>query len=204
MRPTCDQVAPRVGRLVDTVAPAAVRRAVRFARADPHDRGIGGRDRDIADGRHGSLFEDRRPRRAAVGRLPDAARRRADVDDRAGSDSTPATALIRPPMTAGPMLRKARVPSAASAPAGQRVCPEAAPAATDVSTRASSARPVRASRPVRGLMCPLEGASEAVRPRTRVLRHARDASRAFTIHLRYRASHQRPHDQQRDRVQERP
>ena len=40
---------------------------------------IGGRDGERADGLRGLVVEDRRPAHAAVGGLPDAARRRADV-----------------------------------------------------------------------------------------------------------------------------
>ena len=71
-----------VGRLVDAGAERRALAVVRLAGADVDDVGVGRRDRDVADRRDRVLVEDRRPGRAVVGRLPDAAGREADVDDR--------------------------------------------------------------------------------------------------------------------------
>ena len=68
-----------VGREVDAVPVDDVVAGVRFARPHPDEIRVGGRDGDGAD-RGRVLFEDRFERHAAVDRLPDATRRRADVD----------------------------------------------------------------------------------------------------------------------------
>src|SRR4029453_13712391 len=72
--------AAAVGRFED--ADAWHRRAeqVRLASPDPDDVGIRFRDRDVADAGARFVLEDRAPRRAAVVRRPDPARREADVD----------------------------------------------------------------------------------------------------------------------------
>src|SRR5262249_52127320 len=70
----------RVGGLVDAVAlHIAVADGTSFARAGPDGLGIAGRDRKRADRLRALLIEDRDPALAGVGRLPDAARRRARV-----------------------------------------------------------------------------------------------------------------------------
>ena len=82
----------------DLKTPAPERRAlavVRLAGSDVDDVGVRRRDRDVADRRDRILVEDRRPRRAVVGGLPDPASREADVDDR-GLLSTTAMSSITP------------------------------------------------------------------------------------------------------------
>ena len=77
------QMRPRragVGGLVDAVAGGEVRPLQAFAAADVDDVRIGRRDRDGADRSGGLVVEDRRPRPAGVGRLPDAAVHGADVE----------------------------------------------------------------------------------------------------------------------------
>ena len=75
-----------VGGLVDAVADRHGVARPRFARAHPHDLRIGRVDRDRADRLHRLLVEHRLERRAAVGRLPDAAARGADVQQRLAVD----------------------------------------------------------------------------------------------------------------------
>ena len=77
-------VGPRTAAVVALVHAVAVRdRALRIplAGADPHDVRPLRIDRHPSDRKRSLSVEDRLPRRAAVGRLPDAARRGADVDD---------------------------------------------------------------------------------------------------------------------------
>ena len=68
-----------VGRLVHTIAHGDVRTDVRFAGADPDDGRIRHRHRQRARGVCVLLVEDRPPDDPSVGRLPDAAARRAGV-----------------------------------------------------------------------------------------------------------------------------
>ena len=88
-----------VGGLVDAVAHhVAVADRPRFAGAGPHDARIRRRDRERADRLHRLLVEDRREGPRAVGGLPDAARRGADVVGRrvargAGDGRDPACGL---------------------------------------------------------------------------------------------------------------
>ena len=78
--PICVQVLPAIGGLVDAVALDDVAAQLRLAHADVDDVGIGGRDGDGADrGGLQRLVGDRRPGRAAVGRLPEAAAGGAEV-----------------------------------------------------------------------------------------------------------------------------
>ena len=71
---------PRVGGLVDAVADREVRTRQAFAAADVQDVGIRRRDDDPADRAGRLVVEDRLPRAAGVGRLPDAAVDHADVE----------------------------------------------------------------------------------------------------------------------------
>ena len=64
---------------VDPVAPRHVPPAHVFARADPHNVGIGRVDGDVADGIRGVIVEDRGPGGARVRGLPDAAGADSDV-----------------------------------------------------------------------------------------------------------------------------
>ena len=73
---------PAVGRLVDAVAERRALAVVRFARADPDDVRVLLADGQVADRRRRVGLEDRRPRRAVVDGLEDAARGEAEVDDR--------------------------------------------------------------------------------------------------------------------------
>ena len=74
---------PGVDRLVDAVADhVAVADRPGFAGAGPDHVGIGRRHRERADRRDRHAVGDRRPADAAVGGLPDAARRGAGVVDR--------------------------------------------------------------------------------------------------------------------------
>ncbi len=66
--------AAAVGGLVEAVAPRHAVAVVRLARADPEHAGIGLEDGDVADRGRSVVVEDRRPGRAGVRRLPDAAR----------------------------------------------------------------------------------------------------------------------------------
>src|SRR5881396_3900486 len=70
---------PGVGGLVDAVADRDVTADPCLARAGPDDVGIGERDREGAERLHRLIVEDRLPVHAAVRRLPDPARRGADV-----------------------------------------------------------------------------------------------------------------------------
>src|SRR2546422_627299 len=69
----------RVGRHEDAAAVHDVVPRVLFSGADPHDVRVRGRERDGTDRRRRLVLEHRLPRIAAVGRLPYAAGRRADV-----------------------------------------------------------------------------------------------------------------------------
>src|SRR5262245_35462004 len=71
-----------VGGDVDAIARRDVAADVRLAGTNVDNIGIRRRDCDGADGARRLIVEDRLPRDAAVGRLPDTARRRADVIDR--------------------------------------------------------------------------------------------------------------------------
>ena len=76
-------VRPILAGVVGTVDAIADRDAVphpRFTRPDPHDLGIRRIDGDRTDRLYGLLVEYRLERGAAVGRLPHAAARRADID----------------------------------------------------------------------------------------------------------------------------
>src|SRR5262249_21968385 len=69
-----------VGGLVHAVAPRDAVARVVLAGADPHDVGVGRRHRDGTDAQGRLVVEDRLPAVAAVGGLPDAAGRGAEVD----------------------------------------------------------------------------------------------------------------------------
>ena len=71
---------PRVGALVDAVAPGRALPIRALARADPEDVGIGLEDRDRADRVRRFVLENRRPGRAVVLRTPDPAGGRRGVD----------------------------------------------------------------------------------------------------------------------------
>src|SRR5690606_24931765 len=74
-------VGPRpaaIGRLVDTVAPGVRAQGLAFARPDPDDLRVTGRDRDVADRRH-VVVEDGAPCGAVVRRLPHTAAGEAHV-----------------------------------------------------------------------------------------------------------------------------
>ena len=84
-----------VGRFVDAVAHhVRVADRPRFAGTGPHDARVGWRNGQCADRLHALIIEDRPEGARAVGGLPDAARRRAEVvrrrvarDTRHGSDA---------------------------------------------------------------------------------------------------------------------
>ncbi len=69
-----------VGGAVDAVPPRRALPVVLLAGARPDDVGVGGRDGDVAEGAHRLVVEDRRPGRAFVRRLPDAAGSRRQID----------------------------------------------------------------------------------------------------------------------------
>ena len=71
-----------VGGFVDAVAPRCALAVVRLARADPDEVRVALRDGEIADRDQPLILELGLERRAVVHRLPDAAVRRADVEDR--------------------------------------------------------------------------------------------------------------------------
>jgi len=71
----------RVGRFPDAIADRDVAAHERLTRPDVEDVVIGGRDRDRSDRRERQAVGERLPPRAAVGRLEEAARRRARVVD---------------------------------------------------------------------------------------------------------------------------
>ena len=81
-RPTCCPRRAAVGRAIDAAAPRRALAIVLLARSGPDDLRVAGEDREIAEGVVGLAVEDRRPERAVVRRLPDAARGRGDVDGR--------------------------------------------------------------------------------------------------------------------------
>ncbi len=70
-----------VGGLVNPVAPGRALAVVRLAAANPHDRGIGRRDGNIANGRNRFFVKHRFPRGAIIGGLPDAASGHAYVNN---------------------------------------------------------------------------------------------------------------------------
>jgi hypothetical protein len=74
--------AAAVGRLPHAAAPRQALAIVRFAGANPEQVRVFLRDREVADRDQPLRLELRRERRAGVGRLPDAAVRGADVEDR--------------------------------------------------------------------------------------------------------------------------
>src|SRR6266404_3963442 len=67
-----------VQRFIGSVAPRRTLPIVRFARPHPHHRRIRWCDSDVADRRYSLLVENRRPRGAIVGRLPNATRSHAN------------------------------------------------------------------------------------------------------------------------------
>ena len=93
-----------VGGLVDAVADGEVRARQALAAPDVQDVRIGGRDGDPPDRSGRLVVEDRFPRAAGVGRLPDAAVDHADVEG-VRLARMPAAAFVRPARY-GPMLRQ--------------------------------------------------------------------------------------------------
>ena len=74
--------AAAVGGLVDAVAPRRALAVVAFTGADPHQVGVGRRNRDGADRAAALVVEHRCERRAGVGGLVDARRGHRDVERR--------------------------------------------------------------------------------------------------------------------------
>ena len=108
LNPMCFHDLAGVGRLVDAVAGHDVAADARLARADEHDVRVALRHRDGADRGAGDLpVGDRRPRLAAIGRLPESASGRAEVADvrlalDAGSRNRPSAAVRT---DAAPLIR---------------------------------------------------------------------------------------------------
>ena len=71
-----------VGRAIDAAAPRRALSVVLLAGSGPDDLRVAREDREIAEGVVRLALEDRLPERAVIRRLPDAARRRGDVDRR--------------------------------------------------------------------------------------------------------------------------
>ena len=93
-----------VGGLVDAVADGEVRTRQPFAAADVEDVRIGRRDGDPADRSGRLIVEDRLPRPAGVGGLPDAAVAPCRCRRCTAGSRWPAAAFVRP-ARCGPMLR---------------------------------------------------------------------------------------------------
>jgi hypothetical protein len=99
---------PAVPRAVDPVAGREVGPLHALPAADVDDVGVGGGDGDRADRAGGLVVEDRLPRPAVVGRLPDAAVHDADVEEagppgdaRGGLRAAAAEGADRPPAQLG-------------------------------------------------------------------------------------------------------
>jgi hypothetical protein len=70
-----------VERLVSAIAPGTALAIIGFASANPNDGGIRGSDGDVANGGNALFVEDRFPRGAIVGGLPDSTGSNADEYD---------------------------------------------------------------------------------------------------------------------------
>ncbi len=88
-----------VQRLVRAVAPRRTLPVVRLARSDPHDRGVGRRNRNVANRRHHVV-----PLLLVFHTPPEA----TPTKTMFGLLSTTAKSSMRPPITAGPISRSSR------------------------------------------------------------------------------------------------